>query len=67
MVEFYRVKEKSSARNLIRQERLMGRKDFKQRVKVEKICVTHMKLLEKINYTHKQNDKKMPGSVVGNG
>lgn len=52
MVEFYRVKEKSSARNLIRQERLMGRKDFKQRVKVEKICVTHMKLLEKKSITH---------------
>lgn len=47
MVEFYRVKEKSLARNLIRQERLMGRKDFKQRVKAEKICVTHMKFLEK--------------------
>ena len=46
----------------------MGRKDFKQRVKVEKnMCDAYEIARKKINYTHKQNDKKMPRSVVGNG
>lgn len=52
MVEFYRVKEKSLARNLIRQERLMGRKDFKQRVKAEKNMCDAYEIVRKRSITH---------------